>query len=998
MRSAPRLALVVLVSSSATLGACGAAPERHVVAPAPKPVASAGSAPTTTIADVPRVAPEKRPSPRVRELREEARVVAWERKGDEEVFCLTSPANPADWEHWTGASPGARVDVVAVPPSVVVGSAACHFVAHVLAKTPVTELTLEGWSNPAPTWDTKRGVASGTDMVHLRLAVPSARPSRKGALDVWPQALSSSFARVDDAFARFARHRLDEMTAPAVKGKGPGRAPTGDPVWSAGALARTMDWFTGADAIQSALENERPLLRAGGLGPAKVDVATLKGPELETYPWARMTAALGVAPRPEPLAELVPAEFHYARFSSLTTLLDVLDEAEPWMKVRGFGDDEAWSREIATRYPTELGLERSPLTRALGDAVVSEVALVGSDPYWRDGTDVTLLFRVRQKDALRAALARSAATLGNAHGGFTVEEREGMEIARSADGQMRSHRAWLREDVLAVSNSAGALRRVSAAAAAKAPRLSDEPDLAYMLAREVATAKPGAAKPDVFAFLGERFVRAVSGPAQKIAAARRQRALFDLRAPGFAEALFGILRGRPPASTDELLSARVLRKDELAHVDGEPIRFAPREAAASSWGTVRTLLPLLERPTPVKVTEAEAEAYRRFAAMYRDAYEHYIDPIAITGRIRTEGAARVVDYDVRVLPPGKDRLSHDERILLRELGLGRVKDVRVGDGGVHVTVGVGEGSKLRRELTQLAHVPMLGKLSTDWLGDWARIGTFDTNAIYNFVASETHGRDVERVLEWPVYAAIAVKNKGAAALVLAGLKHSLSTSSAGAITWERAFEHAGAEVVRVGEKAEEGGRRGGKELEVYYAFKGDMLLVATRADVIKRVLEMAASGSFATGEQDAVLGKDSENLALDAALGEDSPLRGALELLARGELLDERGSASAARVIYRAFPAASDPAVFDAEARRVFGDVPRPVGGTHFGWGARGLTDEKGRPLAERSQAIRDELALPTSRVRGLSFRLSFDREPEAVVDGEPARSLHVNGSVRLAR
>ena len=47
----------------------------------------------------------------------------------------------------------------------------------------------------------------------------------------------------------------------------------------------------------------------------------------------------------------------------------------------------------------ELGLRQGPLTKLLGPAVVDDLAVVGSDPYLREGSDQTFVFRVRARPA-----------------------------------------------------------------------------------------------------------------------------------------------------------------------------------------------------------------------------------------------------------------------------------------------------------------------------------------------------------------------------------------------------------------------------------------------------------------------------------------------------------------------------------------------------------------------------------------------------------------------
>ena len=145
---------------------------------------------------------------------------------------------------------------------------------------------------------------------------------------------------------------------------------------------------------------------------------------------------------------------------------------------------------------------------------------------------------------------------------------------------VRRHRATVGGfDV--VSNSLAATKRVIDAVAGRAPRLADEPDFRYMLARDAATPA------DVLAFLSDRFVGEVIGPRQKVLEARRQIALAELSRPGFAALLYGWMYGRVPASADEIVASGLLKRDELAHAGGERIDWQPGRGAALVVGRGR---------------------------------------------------------------------------------------------------------------------------------------------------------------------------------------------------------------------------------------------------------------------------------------------------------------------------------------------------------------------------------------------------------------------------
>ena len=285
---------------------------------------------------------------------------------------------------------------------------------------------------------------------------------------------------------------------------------------------------------------------------------------------------------------------------------------------------------LVRRYLTELGL--TPAARAaLSDGgLVNDVALVGSDLDLRDGSDVTLIIRPRVGKGVAAPFARALGAmlgeLGPAHGGLDIIEsaQAGVVVreSRTADGAVHQHRASAGGFEL-ISNSAAALGRVLAAIAGHAPRLDDELDFRYLLARDAGV------RSDALVFMSGRFFVRLAGARQKVVRARRQLALAELETPGLAASLFSWIYGRAPDSVDQLLASGLLRQVELAHHGGEAIAWTPGAAARSSWGTPSALTPLIDLAAPTAVTPTERDAYRLWVQAHQREGGDLLDPVAV---------------------------------------------------------------------------------------------------------------------------------------------------------------------------------------------------------------------------------------------------------------------------------------------------------------------------------------------------------------------------------
>ena len=136
-----------------------------------------------------------------------------------------------------------------------------------------------------------------------------------------------------------------------------------------------------------------------------VKLADLHGPTVESHPWGKMLAAQtlgGKKPEVSPLSLCVPEDQYFVEFRSLGKLLEASELGDLW------GDHfftqaakSAQSQRAGERVKAQLAMQTDPLARPFYDLVVSEVALTGSDLYFREGTDVTLLFAVKQPEVFK---------------------------------------------------------------------------------------------------------------------------------------------------------------------------------------------------------------------------------------------------------------------------------------------------------------------------------------------------------------------------------------------------------------------------------------------------------------------------------------------------------------------------------------------------------------------------------------------------------------------
>ncbi|HVY29920.1 MAG TPA: hypothetical protein VHB79_25360 [Polyangiaceae bacterium] len=834
---------------------------------------------------------------------------------------------------------------------------------------------------------------------HFRFRAPAPTGAVTPELpSLWAAAAVDYLAQRGGAFGAFAAQRLHERykLTSQVYSVGGGA--------SSSELVDLMDTFAGRAAVQAALAVHRGAVLAAGKQPRKLPITEIKGPELARHPWADLSKRLAVQPPEEPLAAAVPADFYFVRAKSFSAFTEMLGFVE------GLGapaadllDGSASARGSLPRYLAELGVESGDLSRVLGPEVVDDFAVAGSDPYVHEGSDVTLIFRLKSPLLFRAALLKALSTHGAAHGGtqnssFT-HEGVTVEVARSPDGRVRQHHAVIGSLEL-VSNSPAAIKRVISAIQGKLPKLADEPDFKYMLARDAQVPA------EILGFIGDRFVAAVVGPSQKIAEARRQVALAELTAAPLSALLSGWVHGKSPSDKNELLRSGFLQPSELKHEGGARIEWAPGAAPRSVWGTPAALEPLIDLPPVTKVSAVERDSYAAFAQAYQFRWSQYIDPIALRLSSLKRGDSRGVHAELRVLPlvPADEALRFDlggdGRIALSELS-----------SGVRFGFGIGEDSPLRRELSR--GVELLSSrgpsLKLDWLGDFALLGFADRPELLAAArasrrtrewplerpaSAEEMGReetardDLDSLPGLPAYVVLGLRSRVGAAVALSAIKQLLEGVAPGAVEWAPFAAHRGIEVVRVL------GRDRGREIALYYALAGDNLVLTFNRSVMRSLIEQALDGKLPVQGKSASASKQDGQVVLELAPSKKGALRTVLAWALSAAALDGAGQARwAAEAVLRGVPESAHKPERSAELSLAYlGSAPLTPDGRRYWLSPEGIADPlRGSAHAPEWPAVpapESSAERVSSTLGSLRSDLSFDDEPQITSTAPRLRSL----------
>ncbi|OQA06085.1 MAG: hypothetical protein BWY66_02062 [bacterium ADurb.Bin374] len=404
---------------------------------------------------------------------------------------------------------------------------------------------------------------------------------------------------------------------------------------------------TGALAIQEALQLDRM-----SRPPASATVAdqadpitVLSGPEIKSHPYETMLS--GREPRGVQLDRLVPAEFYACHFSNINSQIAFGDLLDQWgTSLLHTLQAAAHDARVKEKLLDQLCLETSELTRLFGDRVIADLTICGADPFLHEGTDLSVLFTVKNR-ALFDMMAQKRFAAAHERFPQAREERldfDGIQVfaLTTPDRHLHSFSCML-DGVSVYSNSNAAIGRIIAVWRGRHPSLAQAADYRYM--RTVFPHDP--ATEDVFLYLSDAHIRQLVGPVWKIARRRQLHCIGSLRLLQNAITLYADEHpGKTPALAD-LVADNCMKASYLFCPEGGTFTLASDtlEPACSFHGRLRYLQPIIERP-PSRVTKEEISEYKTFVDSYKQYWRRFFDPVGIRGRLATDG----ISLETCILP------------------------------------------------------------------------------------------------------------------------------------------------------------------------------------------------------------------------------------------------------------------------------------------------------------------------------------------------------------
>jgi len=381
------------------------------------------------------------------------------------------------------------------------------------------------------------------------------------------------------------------------------------------ALDQSFGLMSGGRAISGNLQLDR-LLPPAGKESELVPLDSLAGISVAEIDWKPLIQKM--EPATDRLARLVPADQHLVLFPSFSAFAQLSDRLmRHGSVVMHLAQPQTGDPQLVARYEQQLGLSLQGPGRIVGPQVIDSVALTGSDPYFLSGTDVALVFETAQPEMLADLLwtqvvGKTSATPAakRIEGKVGTLTYRGM---RSPDRQISSYVLALAGAVV-VTNSPYQVERFAAVASGKTPAVASLDEFTFLRNRY----GRGDKEESALIFISDATIRRWCGPRWRIGASRLMRdgaVLDELQA----------------ANMDKLAKRQIAAgplQTDLPLASGGELTLSAEGVQSSALGNLAFMTPIAELKFD-QVTQAEADAYKRWRDGYQTNWRWAFDPIAL---------------------------------------------------------------------------------------------------------------------------------------------------------------------------------------------------------------------------------------------------------------------------------------------------------------------------------------------------------------------------------
>lgn len=565
-------------------------------------------------------------------------------------------------------------------------------------------------------------------------------------------------------------------------------------------LERTFDLFGGSQALAENLRLET-VLRGDTKESASIEVSKIDG--ITTRPFDFKPLLAGKEPKLDALASFIPDDQHAAFFPNFSELLNVSDEIKRLTtQPSNMIEERSVDSLTLQRLEHQLCLPVSDVARRFGALLVKQVAISGSDPFLRSGSDVAVLFDTREKGGdLLVEYWKLNATQ---RGPLATDKIGDLEYSfvRTTDRSTSTYLAHSGSVVL-ITNSPVQVAAFEAVLRGERKSLANGEDYRFFRSR-YSVDDPES----TLIVIPDAALRRWVSPRFRIGDSRRVRALArlaDQRAARVADFAAG-------------------RTKEIV----DPVD--------SVYGSLEYATPLAEIAVE-RCTQSEADAYARFRNTYERGFKAFFDPIAVRLRFTQEQ----IDVDLSVIPIILDSELNDFADIVKNARLtedsGHPHDLAI----AQFTIAIDPKNGALQSLGDVVRGGGGGRGPDDkladplgWLGNWFTAYIDDDPFLTEALATDDPNTFVEREIHrLPIAVEIGVRDPVRAGIFITSLRALADESVPGLLRFETK-KHGEKSYVRI-RGAED--LLGDRELNIYYAIDAKRLIISLNEALVKRSLD-----------------------------------------------------------------------------------------------------------------------------------------------------------------
>ena len=405
-------------------------------------------------------------------------------------------------------------------------------------------------------------------------------------------------------------------------------------------LDQVFSILTGAESVRSAAQSK--VLLETVETPEKADRPLPKSVDTLPINLPKITGEVAI----EPIAMHVPEECFYVRCGSFANFLWLRSVIDGWgTNLRDLISVRGLDYRIGPRIERQLALRETVLSRMFGDTVVSDVAILGTDTFLREGAAIGILFEARSGSALAVQISRQRQEALDGDEDVTQQTVEiggrDVSLLSTEDNRVRSFYAVDGKYHLVTTSRTIVQRFFEAGAGERSLGKRKE----FRWARSTMPVSQGHT---AFIYLSDPFFRQLIGPEYRIEMTRRVRASAEIDVVRLAQ-LAARAEGKRAGTVDRLIADDFLPPRFGIRPDGSHVTIDGREVTDSLRGAYGSFLPIPDVEIAA-ATPSEVEAYEQFAKAYRNYWEK-MDPVVVAVQRKSlKGGKERVICDVHVTP------------------------------------------------------------------------------------------------------------------------------------------------------------------------------------------------------------------------------------------------------------------------------------------------------------------------------------------------------------